>query len=100
MRAFLLGILFALAAAGGVAAWFWYRAPELLPAELRRDNPNSADYAPKVYRWKDAQGRTQLTDSPPPAGQSYETVRIDPNTNVVPNVLPTERNVRREEGQE
>jgi len=100
MHAFLLGLVFVSVAAAGGAAWLWYRAPEYLPAELRRDNPNSSDYAPEVYRWKDPQGRTQLTDTPPPAGQSYETVRVDPDTNVVPNVLPTERDVRREKGEE
>ncbi len=87
MRSMLLGALIAVALLGGAAAWVWYRAPEHLPAEWRRDNPNSPDYAPAVYRWKDDQGRTQITDQPP-AGRSYETVRIDPETNVVPDTLP------------
>lgn len=83
MRSFLLGSLFTLALLAGAAAWLWYRAPEHLPRELRQRNPHSPDYAPAVYRWKDDHGRTQLTDTPP-ADRPYETVRIDPATNVVP----------------
>jgi hypothetical protein len=93
VRQFLLGLLVALALLAGIAAWLWYRAPEHLPLELRRDNPHSRDYAPKIYRWKDAAGRTQLTDSPP-ADRPYETIRIDPDTNVVPDTLPREADVR------
>ena len=71
--------------AGG-AAWVWYQAPEHLPPHLRVRNPNSVDYAPTVYRWKDDQGRTQLTDVPPEDGRPYEPVVIDPKTNVVPEL--------------
>jgi len=97
MRAFLFGMMFALAALAVAAAWLWHRAPEYLPIGLRRDNPHSPDFAPAVYRWKDAQGRTQLSDAPPP-DRPYEIIRVDPDTNVVSNVLPTERDVRRERG--
>jgi hypothetical protein len=89
VRGFLLGMLTAFALLAGAAAWVWYRAPEHLPAEWRRDNPNSPDYAPKVYRWKDASGRTQVTGSPPD-GRPYETIRVDPTTNQVPDTLPRE----------
>lgn len=95
MKSFLTGALFAAALVLGAAAWIWYRAPEYLPADWRRANPNSPDYAPALYRWKDDQGRTQITDTPP-EGRPYETVTVDPDTNVVPDVLPTERDVRRE----
>lgn len=83
MRGFLLGAgaVIVLLAAG--AAWVWYYAPESLPAEWRRDNPNSRDYAPVIYRWKDANGVVQLTDRPP-ANRPFETVRIDPDRNIVP----------------
>lgn len=87
MRSMLLGALIAVALIAGAAAWVWYRAPEHLPAEWRRENPNSPDYAPAVYRWKDDQGRTQITDEPP-KDRAYETVRVDPQQNVVPDTLP------------
>jgi hypothetical protein len=73
-------------AIGAAAAWLWFEAPEHLPAYLRVKNPHSSDYAPTVYRWKDDQGRTQLTGEPPPDGRPYEPVVIDPKTNVVPNL--------------
>lgn len=92
MRGFLSGLLVAVVLLGGAAAWVWYRAPEHLPLEWRRDNPNSRDYAPRVYRWKDAAGRTQLTDTPP-GDRPYETLRVDPDTNVVPDTLPRERDL-------
>lgn len=92
MRGFLTGLLVATVLIGGAAAWVWYRAPEYLPLEWRRNNPNSRDYAPILYRWKDAAGRTQLTDTPP-ADRPYEAVRVDPDTNVVPDTLPRERDL-------
>ncbi len=87
------GALLTLALLAGLAGWLWFRAPEYLPLELRRGNPNSPDYAPLVYRWKDDAGRTQLTDRPPD-GRPFETVRIDPATNVVPDTLPREGDLR------
>ncbi|MBB5208666.1 DUF4124 domain-containing protein [Chiayiivirga flava] len=87
MKQFLLGILCALALAGGAAAYVWYRAPEWLPHDWRRDNPRSRDYAPAVYRWRDADGVLQLTDTPP-TDRPYDTVRVDPDTNIVPDTLP------------
>ncbi len=78
-------LLVSILLAGG-AAWVWYQAPEYLPPVLRVKNPQSIDYAPTVYRWKDDQGRTQLTDAPPADGRPYEPVVIDPKTNVVPSL--------------
>ncbi|MCB1555204.1 MAG: DUF4124 domain-containing protein [Xanthomonadales bacterium] len=94
MKSFLTGVLFAAALIGGAAAWVWYRAPEYLPEAWRRTNPQSPDYAPSLYRWKDDQGRTQITDTPP-GDRPYQTVDIDPDTNVVPDSLPTERDAQR-----
>ena len=95
MRQFLLGSLFTLAVLAGTGAWLWFRAPEYLPEGLRQRDKHSPDYRPVVYRWKDAQGRTQLTDTPP-TDRSYETVRIDPNTNIVPDVLPRESELKKD----
>jgi len=92
VRQFLLGVVTTLAVLAGVAAWIWYQRPDLLPEGVQVNNPQSPIYAPVVYRWKDAEGRTQITDQPP-AGRPYETVRIDPATNVVPDTLPTARDV-------
>lgn len=90
LRGLLLFLLAMMVVIGGMA-WL---APKQLPKMLRvhllgepedpRDDPTSPQYAPAVYRWKDAQGRTQITDTPP-EGRPYETVRISPETNVVPS---------------
>lgn len=90
MRGFLLGVAVTLLLLGAAAAWLWYLAPERLPAEWRRDNPNSRDYAPVVYRWKDDRGVVQLTDQPP-TDRPFEAVRIDPAQNVVPLMPGTGR---------
>lgn len=76
----------AVLAVGGFAVWTWL--PEVLPLELRRQNPNSPDYAPWIYKWKDAQGRVQLTDTPPPEGVPFERIRLDPEQNVIPGYRP------------
>lgn len=72
-------ILLALAAA--VVAW-WYLAPQSMPAWLARVVPASSR-GPLLYKWHDDKGRLHVTDKPP-ADRPYETVRYDPNTNVVP----------------
>ncbi len=73
-------------AALAFAVWTWM--PQFLPLELRRMNPNSPDYAPWIYKWTDAQGRVQLTDTPPPEGVPFERIRLDPEQNVVPGYRP------------
>ena len=83
MKGFLLGACFVLLAGAGAGFYLWRYSPESLPAEWRRDNPHSRDYSPVVYRWKDDRGVVQLTDTPP-VDRPYESVRIDPDRNVVP----------------
>lgn len=74
------------ALAAGLVAW-WYFAPQTLPTAVRHVAPvsPSADRAsPPLYKWRDDKGRLNVTDVPPSDGRKYETVRYDPNTNVVP----------------
>jgi hypothetical protein len=92
---FFTGLLVGLLLIAAAAAYVWYQRPDLLPEGKRAKNPQSTDYAPAIYRWKDERGRTQISDTPP-KGRAYETVRIDPNTNVVPDTLPRERDVRQD----
>ena len=74
-------LIVAIAAAG--AAW-WYFAPQTMPDWVARKVPGSPSLGPPLYKWRDAKGRLQVTDTPP-ADRPYETVRYDPNTNVVPS---------------
>jgi hypothetical protein len=78
---FLFTFLVALIAA--IAAW-WYFAPASMPPWLARSVPASPKLGPPLYKWRDDKGRLQVTDKPP-ADRAYETVRSDPNTNVVPS---------------
>ena len=89
MKRFFGGIAFALLLLAGAGAWVWNYRPEWLPQEWRRANPNSREYMPAVYRWKDDRGVVQLTDTPP-KDRPYEEVRIDPRQNVVPNLGPAD----------
>src|SRR5690606_32742654 len=66
------GVRHALQRLAVAAAVIWWWAPEWLPAEWRaalkrdpRDDPASREYAPVVYRWRDADGVLHVTDKPP-----------------------------------
>ncbi|HET6602838.1 MAG TPA: DUF4124 domain-containing protein [Xanthomonadaceae bacterium] len=95
-RLYSLAVVLALAAA---AAWLWFEEPDSLPpwARPQRAAPEGSASDPAtappagparpVYRWRDDAGVLQITDRPP-QGRPYETVRIDPETNVVPSILP------------
>lgn len=91
--------LLVLAAAG---AWAWWRySPETLPDFVRpaRELPPSAgatvvaewnatgDPNPPLFKWKDAKGQWHVTDKPPASG-AYEKVVVDPDTNVLPALIP------------
>lgn len=78
--------LWLLAALSASVVGWWYFAPPTLPAMLRRTAPTSPkaqNASPPLYKWRDAKGQLHVTDVAP-ADRPYETVRYDPNTNVVP----------------
>lgn len=83
----LLGLVAILALSGW--AW-WYYAPDSLPEPLRKQLPVSKNANPVLYKWRDAQGRWQVTDQAP-TDRPYETVLVDPNTNVLPSGVPPEQ---------
>jgi len=66
----------------GAGAW-WYFAPNTLPSFVKTQLPASAQSNPVLYKWRDAKGGLHVTDTPPP-DRPYETVRYDPNANVLP----------------
>ena len=73
--------LAALVAAG--LAW-WFLAPETMPSWLTRPILSAQREGPPLYKWRDDKGRLHVTDTPP-KDRPYETVRFDPDTNVVPS---------------
>lgn len=38
----------------------------------------------RVYKWKDTQGQTQLTDTPPPDNIPFEVIEVPNKVNLVP----------------
>lgn len=84
-------LLLALIAA---AVWAWWTyAPDSVPAVIREQLPVSAPARadnPTLYKWKDAEGRWNVTDQPP-QGRPYEAVHIDQDTNVLPGGVPPEQ---------
>ncbi|HSE13846.1 MAG TPA: DUF4124 domain-containing protein [Rudaea sp.] len=66
---------------------WWYLAPDTLPDAVRKLLPASERANPVLYKWRDAKGRWNVTDTPP-ADRPYETLKYDPKTNVVPTVMP------------
>lgn len=75
--------IIAIAAAVG----WWYYAPASLPAVVKTVVPASPKANPPLYKWRDDKGRWNVTDKPP-TDRPYETLKYDPNVNVVPNVMP------------
>lgn len=69
----------------GVAAWWWFtremprreqeraRAAEVAMARAERAN--------SLYRWRDANGNLQVTDTPP-VGRTYERISRDPDDGI------------------
>ncbi|CDH46340.1 MAG: DUF4124 domain-containing protein [Candidatus Competibacteraceae bacterium] len=62
---------------------YWYTTPQEVPAWARHWLPGLPEYTGPLYRWRDDQGREQVTDKPP-KGRSYETVNYRSDANVVP----------------
>lgn len=77
----LLFLLLLLAGAAFFVGWRYF--PEHLPESVTRQLPPSPTANPPLYKWRDDQGRWQITDTPP-TDRAYEAVRVDPDTNVLP----------------
>jgi len=84
-RVHLVVLLVLVVVAAGVA--WWYFAPQSMPGWLAGAVPASPSLGPPMYKWRDDKGRLNVTDKPP-SGRPYETVRYDPDTNVVPGAQP------------
>ena len=80
-------LLLALIAVGVGAGSWWYLAPDSVPAPIKALLPVSPKANPVLYKWRDAKGGLHITDTPP-ADRPYETLKYNPNTNVVPSVVP------------
>ena len=71
-------------AALGVGLWWWNtrdeRERERVQAQRQADAAAEAA-RPVLYRWRDAQGRLQVT-AEPPKGRRYEKVDLEPRAGI------------------
>jgi Domain of unknown function (DUF4124) len=77
-----IAVLVVVAFLAAACAW-WYYAPQTMPSWIAGALPSSPRLGPPLYKWRDDKGRLHVTDRPP-SDRPYETVRYDPDTNVVP----------------
>ncbi len=74
-----------LAAALGVATWWWFTS-EMPRRERERAHAEKvamaqAERVNSLYRWRDASGNLQVTDSPP-KGRKYERIARQPGDGI------------------
>ena len=79
-----LGLLVA-AIALGVAAWWWFTSEmprrERERAQAAQAAMARAERANSLYRWRDADGNLQVTDTPP-EGRKYERIGRQPDDGI------------------
>ena len=75
-------LLIGLGILGGLVL-YWYTTPQDVPSWARGWLPGLPEYTGPLYRWRDDQGREQVTDKPP-KDRPYETVTYRANANVIP----------------
>ena len=73
-----------LLAMGVAAAVYLYTHPEDWK-RVRRELPIiGSDDVTRAYKWRDAQGRWQVTDQPPTGGLAFEVLEFSDDVNVLP----------------
>ncbi len=81
-----LAILLGLATGAAVAWWASRDGHDARQARAARaEAAAAADYEdarPVLYRWTDAAGVVQVTDAPPPSGQRFEKVDLQPRDGI------------------
>lgn len=73
------------AVALGVAAWWWITS-EMPRRQIEREKAAqmatvAAEQANTLYRWRDANGTLQVTDTPP-SGRKYERIDRQPDDGI------------------
>ena len=79
-----LGMLL-VAVALGVAAWWWFTSEMPRRAQARAKAAENAmanaERASTLYRWRDANGNLQVTETPP-SGRKYERIGREPRDGI------------------
>jgi hypothetical protein len=71
-------------AALGVGAWWWSTRDERERERVEAERQAAAEAEaarPVLYRWRDAQGRLQVT-ADPPKGRKYQRVDLEPRDGI------------------
>ncbi|HEA26221.1 MAG TPA: hypothetical protein ENH92_03785 [Ectothiorhodospiraceae bacterium] len=55
--------------------------------DLFKAKPDNSSIPATSYKWRDSEGNWQLSDTPPQNGH-YETIIVDPNTNILQADIP------------
>ena len=76
----------------GALAWWLAGHPGYVTHAQRVERAEAAARAaePRLYRWRDANGVLQVTNTPPPPGRKGERVELREDINVVPMSPPAE----------
>jgi hypothetical protein len=78
-----VAVLIVLVIAAAAAMWRFY--PELFwPLVEGTPLKSPLSTSTPVYQWRDAQGRWQVTDEPPPEGTPYEVKQYSLDANIMP----------------
>ena len=85
MKIFVL-VLLILAAAGG----YLYLHPDVMHPLLQGTPLDPPPVETKLYKWRDATGQWQVTDTPPGGGIKYEILHYRTDVNVIP-ALPEKK---------
>lgn len=79
-------IVAGLAAGIAVAWWLSRESPEVTETKRARAehaaSAAAAEARPVLYRWTDAAGVVQVSDTPPTRGQRYDTVDLYPRDGI------------------
>lgn len=67
------------------ALWWWQ--PAMLQQTWQQIDQTISG-ASTLYRWKDARGREQVSDTPPTDGTPFETLNYQHNVNIMPEHNP------------
>jgi hypothetical protein len=69
---------------GAAAVYLWLNPQAMEDIRRMADDAGVAPRTSTVYKWRDAQGNWQVSDTPPPAGVEYETMELRHDQNVLP----------------
>ena len=84
----ILVLVILLLAAGG----YIYLHPEVMRPLLQGTALEPPPAETTLYKWRDANGQWQVSDTPPAGGVKYEVLKYRGDVNVIPSSVPEKKN--------